>query len=77
MEEIELKPYDPDATCPKCGHDDIMTVHHKFGRQSTVCSPSVSAYFRDMPEGEHLHRTCRRCRYEWPEAVIAIVTNVT
>ena len=56
--------YDPDAKCPKCGHDDISTRYVKQGRLGEPCE----FYSADIREHEHLHRQCRRCNYKWCEA---------
>lgn len=42
-------PYDPNATCPKCGAGDMNV---KFCAQ---CPESAA--------GEHLHNTCKRCGF--------------
>ncbi len=62
-----LKPYDPVATCPKCGHDDIDTAYVKYGGRYGMPCESWS----QIAEREHLHRHCRRCHYEWCEAVLS------
>lgn len=55
-----MKPFDPNATCPKCGGGEVTTV---FVRR---------AYWSDyggvQPDGEHLARTCTACGYAWAEA---------
>lgn len=60
-----MAPFNPDATCPKCGHDKVGTLHQEPLHQS--CDPSC----RDnLPE--RLQRRCERCRYDWNEAVIDV-----
>lgn len=59
--------FNPDGKCPKCGHDDVATGYVvNSGRYGDPCY--------DLPratrEGEHLHRHCRRCSFEWCEACI-------
>ena len=57
-------PFDPvrNPICPKCGSDDVGTSYVErvlgYGCSRTSC--------RKSGEGEHFHRTCRYCWYEWP-----------
>ena len=57
----DLAPYDPYRLCVKCGEDDAYTAYRLTAR------PADSAYARG---GEYLLRECRRCGYQWCEAVI-------
>ena len=56
-----MKPYSEKSICSKCGHDVIETRY---------CGPGANRYdmARCLVDGEHLHRTCKRCGYEWLEA---------
>lgn len=54
----DLAPYDPAVTCPKCGHDDVSTFYQP------------GPHYPCVRYGEHLDRTCRRCQFGWPQAVI-------
>lgn len=65
-----MKPYDPMTKCPKCGSDEVGTAHHAGNTYSSGCCSSVSVYHRDMPDGEHMHRKCHRCGYEFAQSVI-------
>lgn len=53
-----MKPLDLTAPCPKCGYADVACMFHesKWGTFSCIF---------DVP---HMHRTCRRCWFDWPEA---------
>lgn len=51
-----MKPFDPTATCPKCGHDDIGAQFHAERTTDTG---------RALPEC--MIRRCRRCDYGWLE----------
>jgi hypothetical protein len=62
---MNLPPFTPDATCPKCGHDVVRTIYHEHGRSGVCDSHGLS--WRD---GEHLVRVCQRCHYGWAEAVL-------
>lgn len=59
-----MKPYDPKAVCPKCGHSDVS---------SEYCSgiyPDHGYYDPPHPsDDEAIHRRCLRCQYGWAEAV--------
>lgn len=63
MSDPTYPPFDPNAVCPKCGHEDVGTAHYEAGR-----GPSMAASY--VFEPERLHRTCRRCHFDWPEAVL-------
>lgn len=75
----DLPPFDPDSQCQKCGGEgaearycrgvpapqvlDGRPVEIILMFYGHVVPPDCSA----RVEGEHQHRTCRRCRYEWLE----------
>ncbi len=63
-----LPPFDPEVTCPKCGHD-YVTVRHSNGRQRLSWGGGCSGCPQEGC-GEHLDRQCQRCGYRWAEAVI-------
>jgi DNA-directed RNA polymerase subunit M/transcription elongation factor TFIIS len=54
-----LPPFNPEATCPKCGHDKINCQWHD--RNQRGFSP---------PAHEWLSRRCERCGYIWDEACL-------
>lgn len=56
----DLRPFDEDARCPKCGGGTISTTFH----EDKYVTPLHGCYI----ECEHLHRTCNRCRHNWAEA---------
>lgn len=70
-----LPPYDPDATCPKCGHEDVSTAYigngHHWNCKDHGAPPATFHGSRDCCADEHLHRTCQRCHYLWREEVQA------
>lgn len=53
-----LAPFEPAATCPKCGHDDVTTGYRS------------GAHYPCYEWGEHLDRICRRCHHSWPQRCI-------
>jgi len=57
-----MKPFDPDATCPKCGYERIHTNYCEGGGRPDcyVCDSG----------NKHLDRRCERCGYQWPEKCI-------
>lgn len=63
MVTTTLPAYRAEGPCAKCLHDDISTAYH------------VSGYFcafderHSIYDGEHLHRHCRRCHYNWLESI--------
>ncbi len=62
-----LSPYDEAATCPKCGHGDVTTGHCTGEMPGQRCWGTTA---KATPKGEHLHRHCVRCHYEWFEACV-------
>ena len=54
-----MKKFDPEAVCPKCGSDDIGTHYCYEGK--VYCKPP-------WHKAALLHRCCKRCHYEWNEA---------
>ena len=61
MPDDKPPPYDPDATCPKCGDGNVTCAHHTPGR---------TPLDMDQYRGECLDRTCTRCNFRWHEACI-------
>lgn len=57
----ELRPYDPDARCPKCGHPWVTTEYCKAPNVEE-CSLGISSRV------EHFHRKCERCSFEFAQA---------
>ncbi len=62
-----MSPYDANASCPKCGHGDIGTIF--VARLVVGCMRLDCLYGPGGTSDEHMHRDCRRCSYEWPEAM--------
>lgn len=61
---MRLPPFDQDAVCRKCGHDQVVTIYAAKGCQYPhVCGVPWNG-------GEHLDRVCQRCHYQWAEAVL-------
>ena len=58
-----LPPYNKKRKCSKCGDKDISTRLCHGGHYG------VSRGF--CAEGEHLHRHCRNCSFEWLEAILS------
>lgn len=50
--------------CPKCGGVEISERHHEG---IDKCTWGQSHFV-----GEHIHRTCKRCGYQWPETPLDI-----
>jgi transcription elongation factor Elf1 len=60
-----MKPFNPDATCPKCGNDEISSCHvPERLRLFISCSDN------DQEPEEHIRRRCTRCYYRWNEATL-------
>lgn len=67
---IHMPPFNGEATCPKCGHDDIGT--HYCEEQARTFTPHCASPWERVG---HLHRKCRRCNYEWIEAPLDAATG--
>lgn len=63
-----LKPFDGKAICQKCGHLEVSVTYHKDRQYLCPAWPRVTS--------EHLDRYCRRCGYEWVEAVLGVEGSV-
>ena len=53
--------YNSNNKCPKCGGKEIKDSHHS---NITKCRSYI---YHSSFDGEHIHRKCERCHYEWPE----------
>lgn len=62
-----MKPFDPNAKCPKCGHDNIKTAYYENDEHRWHGYNKL-----DRERSEHLRRTCERCRYQWNELPIGV-----
>ena len=58
--------------CPKCGMDEVAFVWCRGKKRVGHYGPLDSAYVRYglCLGGEHLHRHCHGCGYEWLEACV-------
>jgi hypothetical protein len=59
---LVLPLFSADKPCRKCGGTDIHTLHMEGDGFRSVYS------CRNRERREHLHRTCRRCHFDWDEA---------
>lgn len=59
-----LPALNPEAICPKCGHDDVYMGYMRQG------CPSPARCGVRWDGGEHMDRVCQRCHYQWAEAVM-------
>ncbi len=58
----KLAKFDKDNRCSKCGSENVNTYYCNEGW--VRCSLKQ--------DGEHLHRTCGRCHYEWLESILEL-----
>lgn len=58
--------YEKDRGCVKCGGKKINDIYHKdyLRCSSWICHTRF--------EGEHIHRSCVNCGYEWAELPLTI-----
>lgn len=60
-----MNPFNPKATCPKCGHDEIGSCHVPERNRGQIYSTE-----HDQERAEHIRRRCQRCYYSWNEATL-------
>lgn len=76
-----LPPFNPKQICPKCGAwrdtpaelamEHVTTYHESAYGCTEPCEEcGGKVQFRNSFEGEHLHRRCGRCGFDWAEGVI-------
>jgi hypothetical protein len=65
------------SACIKCGSTDIFTDWHR-GLYESDLEPRCDRDEREATgkKGEHLHRHCRNCRYQWRDALNSPVKSV-
>jgi len=67
----QLPPYSGEGPlCVKCGNDSARTEYRPLGE---CIHNEVLEYTIGFSANERLHRECRRCGYQWDEA-LAVVT---
>lgn len=62
--------YNPYAMCPKCMGDNIQSHYYKEHVCGYLGCDERHGFGCKNPK-EHIHRYCKRCRYEWDEGVIS------
>ena len=62
-----LPPLNLEAKCPKCGHDVIVTQYHE---RESIWNEKL-----DYGTGEHMDRTCGRCKDTWYEECLDAQDN--
>lgn len=58
-------------SCSKCGGAEIKTRYHdgeSYWGDGRTCAYGSAAYPTAHAQGEHLHRTCETCGFDWTEA---------
>lgn len=67
--QAPLPPFSGDlTTCTKCRHQGASTAYLAHGR----CLHDGSGATLGFQPNERLHRECRRCGYEWDEAILPL-----
>lgn len=61
-----MTPFNPKATCPKCGGGGVASAWRAAGIEDgmTVLGMPI----RDKSQPERIVRRCTTCGYSWPEA---------
>lgn len=65
-----LQKFDENVTCEKCSHAEIGVYYCPQPQPAWICWPHVRIAQRGLSDCEHMHRTCKRCGYEWLETCI-------
>ncbi len=68
---MKLEPYNQNATCAKCGCDEIKTRHEDVIDNDPCWYDRKYKPYGKWPEHEYMHRSCANCGYEWPEQVLS------
>lgn len=69
-----MQKFKEDSVCPKCEHESVG-VRYCPGDETVELdfigtrSPNLQVCYLEQ-KGEHLHRSCSRCQYEWAEGVL-------
>ena len=58
-----MEKYDSGRPCPKCGEKDTLDRWHK---EMWNCE-LIWGQFKKQFKGEHIHRKCKACGFEWAE----------
>lgn len=56
--------------CPKCSGNQVKVEYHSVGVNSEPCGKTFG-WPQVQNLGEHLCKTCIRCKYGWPERVFS------
>ncbi len=70
QEEEHVLKYNVNQDCPKCGGYADATWH-RMGIDCGIHS------LHDYCAGEHIHRVCATCRYDWCELPLDAAKNQT
>lgn len=63
-----MKPYDPEATCPKCRFTSITAQWAAAWTQLWLFMMPKPKDWKPETRPERIIRTCAQCKYEWTEA---------
>lgn len=66
---IELPTYNESGACSKCGNKEVSTRYCQCGGQWNYDLSYPICRGEGTPP-EHLHRVCKRCCFEWLEAIL-------
>lgn len=69
-DRIVLPPYEPQAVCPACGHDNVSSVLHPSPLLALYATGyPCRGFVQDNPPrlGPHQCRKCQNCNYAWME----------
>lgn len=58
------------SACPKCGCADVMSSYRPHIDQDPLWYDRTYKPVGKWPTHEYIHRRCRRCGYDWPEACV-------
>lgn len=58
-----MEKYDSSRGCPKCAGEETIDKWHKECWNCEV----IWGHFKKQFSGEHIHRKCKRCAFEWAE----------
>ena len=73
--------FNRENTCPKCGHAEVAFEWHRgyyyhYTQEPYVAPPANNVTLPCRFQEEHMHRTCKACKADWPELPLDAVAQI-
>lgn len=66
---MRLPAFSAKSVCPKCGAKKVGVRYEGPIENDPLWYTRTYEPPNKWPKQEYMHRTCSRCKYEWPKAV--------